>query len=221
MTFKCHEISSVNVGIKSVPLQFDWPSALLPGAVRLVPSQRSGKNDLCWEGTCLTVPGRRALGMWNCKGTLFFPMLSEEKKSMEMDAYLDDFKTSIFLGSQRRFVEPVPSHRGPSILSCKGPGNSWDFLRFSWNFSSVNGGMKSVPWYLDTPSDHLPCRVETGSAEVQTRPPLRRGLSQPSRVDGRSKCPDIKVFLFFLCCEKRKKAWKLMLILVILRTQYS
>ena len=140
----------------------------------------------------------------------FFSMLWEEKKSMEMDAYLDDFKTSIFLGSQRRSVEPVPSHRGPSILSCKGPGNPWDFLRFSWNFYSDNGGIKSGPLYFEMPSDHLPCRVETGpfSAEVQNRPPLRRGLSQPCLVEEHSASDIVKAF-FFSPVDRREISWKI------------
>ena len=54
---------------------------------------------------------------------IILPSAVEEKKNMEMDAYLDHFKTSIFLRGQRRFVKYGRAHRGPSKVSCRGPGN--------------------------------------------------------------------------------------------------
>ena len=50
---------------------------------------------------------------------------------MEMDAYLDDFKTSICPGYQRGSGEASRDHRGPSSIPGNGPGNPPDFMRFS------------------------------------------------------------------------------------------
>ena len=90
---------------------------------------------------CLTLLNIWSLWVPIYQGVIYIPRWREEIFHLEMDAYLDDFKTSIFLGSQRRSVEPIPSHRGPSILSWKGPRKPRDFLRFSWNFSCHNGGI--------------------------------------------------------------------------------
>ena len=75
----------------------------------------------------------------------------------------------------------------------------------SWNLSSDNGGGKRTPLQFHWPSALLQGRVETGpfSAEVGFAPPLRRGLSQPCRVDGRSASQNIKDHFWFLHCQNR------------------
>ena len=111
---------------KSVHWYLDTPSALLPGTVRLVPSQQSGNYALCWEGTKILMLCNWADGTPLYRPPIILPSAVEDKKSMQMDAYLDHFKTSILLWGQRRFVEYSRAHRGPSKLSCKRPGNPWD-----------------------------------------------------------------------------------------------
>ena len=134
MTFKCHEISSVNVGIKSVPLQFDWPSALLPGAVRLVPSQRSGRNDFCWEGTCLTVPGRRALGQWNCKGALFFQCCQKRKKAWKWMLILMILRPQYSYRVREDLWDTPPVTEAHRYFLEKVPEN----LEISWDFHEIS-----------------------------------------------------------------------------------
>ena len=106
------DFHSHNGGIKSGPLYFEMPSDHLPCRVETGPFSaevlRRGLYQPCFveehSASDIVKP-------------FFFSYVVRRGKSMEIDAYLDDFKTSIFLGSQRRSVEPIPSHRGPSILS--------------------------------------------------------------------------------------------------------
>ena len=69
-----------------------------------------------WSG-CLSLLNMCSLWVPTYSGALYTHRRREEKYHLEMDTYLDDFKTSIFLGSQRRFVKYSGPHRGPSILS--------------------------------------------------------------------------------------------------------
>ena len=75
-----HEISLVTTGEFKEHLDILAPWATIyPGGLRQAASQRRSVLHLRWEGTCLTLRGRCALGVSIYQGTLFIPPFTEEK----------------------------------------------------------------------------------------------------------------------------------------------
>ena len=81
---------------------------------------------------CLLLPDLASLWVPSCSGDLYTHRWREEKSRLEMDAYLDDFKTSILLDCERGSGEASRDYRGPIDSFLKRSPISWDFHEMSF-----------------------------------------------------------------------------------------